>query len=109
MTDDEMVTIIMAAIERYTGNVEVLESAIGALAVGRVMGWRVVYFAHKRATINNFQQVLDVKFRDVLPERGPLARKSVALRIVDGAAKFWDVIKGRVSLPELKGNTQQII
>lgn len=108
MTDAELLAVVDKALDGYKGQVGVIEQAVGALVLGRRFGWRVLYLVHEGRTIRNFQAVLGVKFRDALPEVGDLAQKSVAWTIVQAAGRFWDVVKRRVSLPELKHKVQQL-
>lgn len=106
MTDAELLVVIDKALDGYKGQVGLIEQAVGVLVLGRRLGWRVTYLVHGNRTIGRYQDILGVKFRDALPEVGDFAQKSLAWRIVSGVGKFWDVIKGRVVLPELKDKVQ---
>lgn len=106
MTDSEILAAVDKALDEYKGQVTVIEQAVGALILGRRLGWRVTYLVHGGQTINRYQNILGLKFREVLPEVGEASQKSVAWRIVKAAGKFWDVIKRRVVLPELKDKAQ---
>lgn len=108
MTDSEIIAVVDEAVKNYRGQVQVIEQAVGALIVGRRFGWRVLYLVHEGRTIRRYQDVLGVKFREALPEVGNLAYKSLAWKIVDAAGKFWDVVKRKVVLPELKDKVQQL-
>lgn len=106
MTDAELLAVIEKALDGYKGQVGVIEQAVGVLVLGRLLGWRVMYLVHGGQTLNRYQDILGVKFRDVLPDTGRAAQKSVAWRIVSGVGKFWDVVKRRLVLPELKDKVQ---
>lgn len=97
LTNDELVEKIDAAVERYRGDTELLRNAIGALMVGRVVGWKPLLLIQNKKTIDRYCQVLDVDFRCVLPEVGRRADKSLAWQVVQRGQHFWDVMKGRVS------------
>jgi hypothetical protein len=96
LRDEELVKVIEAAFERYQGDVTIVETAIGALVIGRMMGWKPLFLIHANPTIKRYEQVLEVRFRDVLPESGRLAKKSVAWRVVEAGKHFWDVVRARV-------------
>lgn len=96
LRDDELLKIIDDAIERYQGNATVLEGAVGALMVGRLVGWKPLVMIHAKPTIKRYEKVLDVDFRMVLRPDGCLARKSVAWRVVEAGKHFWDVVNNRV-------------
>lgn len=96
MAQGEMLRVVDEAIERYTGDVSVLESAVGALLVGRRVGWRPLLLMHSTATIARYQQVLGVKFREVLPEVGPLAGKSLGWKLLEDVKDFWKVVSRKV-------------
>lgn len=83
------------AIETYKGQMPVLESAIGALAIGQKFGWRVLQIVHSSATLKKYERVLDLKFKDVCPERTDLSRKSVGLAVADKIQSFWAVALGK--------------
>lgn len=106
MTDSEILEAVDKALDGYKGQLPVIEQAVGALVLGRRLGWRVIYLVHGGQTINRYQAILGLKFRDALPEVGEAAHKSVAWQIVKAVGKFWDVIKRRVVVPELKDRSQ---
>lgn len=96
MKQDTVHRLISDAIQNYSGNVHVLESAIGAFHVGLKVGWRPLRLMHSHATFSRYQRVLGVDFLTVLPEVGPLADKSLGWRIVKGAGNFWDAARGTI-------------
>lgn len=96
MLDDELLKIVDSATERYKGDCTVLETAIGALVVGRVIGWKPLFLIHANPTIKRYEQVLQISFRDVLPDVGRRADKSLAWHVVQSGKKFWDVFRASV-------------
>lgn len=92
--DQELIRTVDDAMVRFRGNSSELESAIGALFVGRKFGWKVLYLIHSKATIRKYEKILGVAFREVLPETGPLSKKSIAWTAVDKIGGFWKVVKG---------------
>jgi hypothetical protein len=96
-----MIEIIDNAWKEYEGDVTVLNSAIGALVMGRHVGWQGIRVMYARATYNRYERILGIKFRDELPERGPDAKRLRGIRIIDGIGKFWQAISsGLISAKE---------
>src|SRR4051794_37318626 len=92
LTDERMLEIIDNAIDEFEGDCTVLESAIGALAIGRKYGWHGVRVCHSRVTYNRYEKILQIKFSEVLPERGPSAQRLAGIRMIDAIGKFWQAI-----------------
>lgn len=96
MDERETIEIIDKAIAKYQGNTDVLASAIGALMIGRHIGWRPLYVMNTRKTLKNYEAILRVSFQKVLPDVGPLAHKSVAWSIAKKLRSFWKAVKGEI-------------
>jgi hypothetical protein len=79
-------------IANYKGEGAVLGNAIGMLVLGRYVGWRVVRLVYSQNTYMKYRDILGVDIKDVVPERGRLARKSLALAILDKIGGFWDLV-----------------
>lgn len=90
----ELIKVIEKASEDYSGDVTVLESAIGALIIGRTYGWRVLRLVHGSSSYARYERILQVKFKDVCDERTKLSQKSLALKVVDKVGDFWAVATG---------------
>lgn len=91
-------------IYEFKGNFDVLESAVGALIVGQAVGWRVLTLIHSSRTIRKYEQTLGLDFKGklpwepetpVMPEEGPLARKSFAYNVALRIGDFWKVVRGQ--------------
>lgn len=96
ISDREFLNIVHEATNRFRGNLDVLESAIGALAVGRAFGWKPLYIIHQRSTLQRYEKILGVQFREILVEVGPSAHKSVGWRLAQFIPNFWKAVKGEV-------------
>lgn len=101
--DADLAKHLTDTIVKFSGNFDVLEKAIGALIVGQLMGWRVLTLMHSANTIKKYEKVLGINFKSTLPwdddritmpEYGALAKKSVALDIVEKVGSFWKVVRG---------------
>jgi len=96
MDNDQLVSIIDKATENYHGDITNLSRAIGMLATGRRFGWKVTYLVYSRATVKNYEKILDVKIQEVLPEEGDLAHKSIAWNALKKVTNFWKAVKGEI-------------
>jgi hypothetical protein len=96
MTNDELVNILDKAVKNFKGDSTTLESAIGMLVMGRQMGWRVIVLIHDKSTIKKYEKILGVNIREVLPEVGTLAHKSIAWGAVQKVGNFWKAVKGEI-------------
>ena len=100
MTDEKMMKMIDEVSSKFVGQLDDLQAAVGMLAVGRLYGWRVTrLISSKRHWSVACKLFGDLK--ELLPERGVLAHKSVGLAIVDKAGAYWGIIKGEVSRDDL--------
>jgi hypothetical protein len=95
MDDKEFLELIEKIIKDYSGNAQLLSAALGALVLARYVGLKPVRLVHRESTIRKYQSALGVHFKDVVPEKGRYAYKSVALAIVERINKYWDVVQGR--------------
>lgn len=82
----------------FTGQLDELESAIGMLRMGHHLGWKVLYMIHSKKTIRKYEEILDIKVRELFPERGPSAGRSIGLRFAEGFSNFWKVVSGEVKI-----------
>ena len=100
MTDEKMMKMIDEVSSKFVGQLDDLQAAVGMLAVGRLYGWRVTrLISSKRHWSVACKLFGDLK--ELLPERGVLAHKSVGLAIVDKVGDYWGIIKGEVSRDDL--------
>lgn len=90
----ELIKVIEKASTEYLGDLTILESAIGALIVGRIYGWRVLRLMHGGSSYAKYERILEIKFNRTCPERTELSKKSVSLKIVDEVKDFWAVATG---------------
>lgn len=96
-SNEDLLSLIDRAVDRYQGPLDVLESAIGLLIVGRQYGWRVMLLIHSPGTIRKYMKILGIRnLREVLPEVGVFAHRSRAWRLVEGTQSFWKVVRGQL-------------
>jgi hypothetical protein len=96
----ELVKLADRATYEFSGNFDELESAIGMLLVGRLMGWKVLLLIHNKRTIRKYEEILGIKVREFFPEVGPLAEKSLAFELVQKVGNFWKAVSGDMPIPE---------
>lgn len=86
------------AIVEFVGQMDELESALGMLRLGHHMGWKVLYMVHSKKTIRKYEEILDIKVRELFPERGPSAGRSTGLALAEKFSNFWKVVSGEVKI-----------
>jgi len=94
---------IQRTIENYQGDATVLGNAIGALVLGRYVGWRALRVIYSTRSYSKYQNILGIQFKDVLRERDIYAKKSLALGILDEVGGFWDFCRSSTGPAELHG------
>jgi hypothetical protein len=100
MNYQELMAHVDEQVRAYEGDLTQLERAIGTLIVGRQFGWKVLLLAHDRKTIAKYGEILKVDFREVLPEIGKFAHKSLGWAAAQKVASFWKAVKGEY--PEVR-------
>lgn len=98
----ELQAIEDKAITYFQGTIDDLESALGMLRIGHHLGWRVLYLIHSKKTIRKYEEILDIKVRDLFPEEGPSAKRSVGLALAKRASNFWKVVSGEIKIANKK-------
>lgn len=96
MQTRDLIPAIDNAVKTFRGNVSTLEAAIGALFVGRQVGWKVLVLVHDKKTIRRYEKILGLDFREIMPEVGPLADKSLAWSAVQKVSNFWKAVSGEI-------------
>lgn len=91
---EQIQTIEDKAITNFVGLFDELESALGMLRIGHHVGWKVIYMVHSKKTVRKYEEILDIKVREIFPERGPSADRSVGLALADKFTNFWKVVSG---------------
>lgn len=96
ITDEELILMIEDLSTKFVGQIDDLQVIVGMLSVGRLYGWRVTRLVstrrHWKIACQHFGDL-----KELLPERGILAHKSVGLSLVDKMGDYWDIINGNVS------------
>lgn len=86
------------AITNFCGMLDELESALGMLRIGHHVGWKVLYLAHSKKTIRKYEDILSIRIRDLFPEKGPSAQRSIGLALAEKISNFWKVVSGEIKI-----------
>jgi hypothetical protein len=90
----EYIKIINKASDKFVGNFDELENAIGMLMIGRLVGWRVLVLIHNKRTIRKYEEILGINVREMFPEEGPLTAKSLGYKAAIAIGNFWKAVSG---------------
>jgi hypothetical protein len=93
-----------AAVE-FSGVFDELESAIGMLMVGRLVGWKVLVLIHNKRTIKKYEEILGINIREAFEPEGPLAGKSVAFEVAKKVGNFWKAVNGETKIEDRRALT----
>jgi hypothetical protein len=96
LTDKAAAEIADRAITRFRGDSRKLTNAIGLLFVGRRVGYRPLLLMTDKTTLRRYEDILGIKYQEVLPEVGPDPDKSMAWRAVANVSNFWKAVKGEI-------------
>lgn len=96
----ELQNIEENAIAGFVGQLDELESALGMLRMGHHFGWKVLYLIHSKRTIRKYEDILNIKIRDIFDERGPSSYRSYGLGFADKFSNFWKVAGGDIKIPD---------
>jgi hypothetical protein len=102
ITKDEahrLVTIADRAALEFQGNFEELESAVGMLFLGRLLGWKPLLIIHNRRTVAKYAEILGIDYKAEFPEVGPHAEKSRGYCYAQALSNFWKAVSGDTSVP----------
>lgn len=96
LSDKSLVEKIDLATKDYQGDLRTLSNAIGYLMIGRQFGWRPMLLMYDRKSVKNYENLLKFDSKLVMPEIGPLAKKSIAWIAVQKVTNFWKAVKGEI-------------
>lgn len=98
ITDEELMAKIDHVSGEFKGQIDDLYTAIGMIVMGRLFGWRVLRLTSSRSQWARATKLFG-DLKELMPERGAYAHKSMGLAIADKLDSYWDVVKGIVSVP----------
>lgn len=92
--------IIQNAVNRYSGDVNTLESAIGAYVMAHFFGHEPLRVMHSPVSMRKWAKILDIDWAEAFPAKGPLAGRSNGYQMALKLNALKDVIYGRVPVPD---------
>ncbi len=98
-TDEEAQALLKLVEDRiygFVGNFDELESAIGMLFLGPLIGWKVLVLIHNKRTIRKYEEILGINIREAFPAEGPLTYKSIGYEVVQKLQQFWKGVSGEI-------------
>ena len=66
--------------------------------MGDHFGWRVLVVLHNKRTIRKYEEILNIKVRELFPEEGPSAYRSVGYSIASKLGNFWKAVSGDIRI-----------
>jgi len=102
MSEKQLIELIDKATKNFTGPLDTLEGAIGYLMIGRKFGWRVMFLIHRQSTVKRYEKILGIASKEVMPEEGVWAKKSVAYMALKRVTNYWKAVKGEI--PGVRSN-----
>lgn len=90
------------AIINFKGMIDELESALGMLRIGHHVGWKLLYLIHSKKTIRKYEDILNIKIRDIFEDTGPSSPRSIGLALADKFSNFWKVVSGEIKIENKK-------
>jgi hypothetical protein len=98
----EVDSTIKKAFDNYKGDLTVLESAIGAMFLGSIIGWKPIVIIHSPRTVKRYEQILGVKFKEFLPDETDISDRSKGYELAMMLDNFWQGVTGNASIENRK-------
>lgn len=95
---EELIRVIHDAVNRFSGNSDELEKAIGMLMLGDYFGWKVLVLIHNKRTVRKYEEILGINVREFFAEEGPVAGRSIGYSLALTIGSFWKVVSGDISI-----------
>ncbi len=96
------------AFASYTGTFDELEAALGMLHLGYHLGWKPLVLIHNKRTIRKYEEILGIDVREMFPEEGPSANRSIGYKVAKKIGNFWKAVSGEIKDDELKASRREI-
>jgi hypothetical protein len=90
--------IVKKALDEYSGDFTVLESAIGAYFLGMMIGWKPLVIVHSPKTIKRYEKILNISFKDAMPIENGLSDRSNGYSFAIKLSNFWAATTGNASV-----------
>ena len=67
----DLAKIFNSALDRFHGQFDELEKAIGMLMMGDYVGWKVLVLIHSKSTLKKYEEILGIEVRQFFKDEGP--------------------------------------
>lgn len=98
--DEELRRIERDAFLHFEGQFDELEKALGMLRLGHHIGWKPLVLIHSKRTIAKYEDILGIKLREVFPEEGPSANRSLGYKVARQLSNFWKAVSGETPVAD---------
>ena len=105
---EKILEIEYKAIAKFQGTFDELEAALGVLHLGDHMGWKPLVLIHNKRTIRKYEEILGIRLKDLFPEEGPSASRSIGYTIAKKIGSFWKAVSGEVKDDDLKAHRRSM-
>ena len=97
---EDLALKVVLATEDYEGQIDHFYEVVGMIVVGRLVGWKVMRLVSSRRCWDLASKLFGDP-KELMPERGQYAYRSVGLAIIDRIGGYWDIISGKASRDEI--------
>jgi len=94
----ELINIVNDSFNRFSGQADELEKAIGMLMLGDYLGWKVLVLIHNKRTVRKYEEILGINVREFFVEEGPIAMRSRGYEVATKIGSFWKAVSGDISI-----------
>lgn len=95
---EQLAQIVNGALDRFSGQFDDLEKAIGMLMLGDYVGWKVLVLIHNKRTVRKYEEILNISVREFFPEEGPAAMRSIGYEVAVKLGNFWKAVSGDIPI-----------
>jgi hypothetical protein len=98
LIEESDLQLICQAWEAYEGQLDVFESAVGALMLGRFAGFDALRVIHNSRTLKKYETILcGISFKERLQSRTPESQRVNGIRYAEKFKQFWKALAGGVA------------
>ena len=105
----EMYQIERKALARFSGQLDEFEAAVGMMHLGYHVGWKPLVLIHNKRTLRKYQDILDIDIREMFPDEGPSADRSIGYSVAKKLGSFWKAVSGELKDDQLREQRREIV
>lgn len=104
----EMHQIESKAFANFHGMIDEYEAAVGMMHLGHHLGWKPLVLIHNKRTIRKYEEILGIDIREMFPEEGPSADRSLGYSIAKKLGSFWKAVSGELKDDSLRTQRREL-